>query len=162
MGRGKGGKKSRTQRKHFQESRENVWNSKRPRSDSDPIPFSNPFATQNLAFDHYYKAERQVIANDLDIQRCNLLIHQTKRMCTANLIVTNHEAQHFPGCLLEKHYDKMELDQEAQLLFDRVLCDVPCSGDGTLRKAPDLWRKWYVTKASGSSPAKMFPSFVEM
>ncbi|GLT56738.1 hypothetical protein SLA2020_297580 [Shorea laevis] len=26
-----------------------------------------------------------VIANDLDIQRCNLLIHQTKRMCTANL-----------------------------------------------------------------------------
>jgi len=84
----------------------------------------------------------QVIANDLDIQRCNLLIHQTKRMCTANLIVTNHEAQHFPGCLLEKHYDKMELDQEGQLLFDRVLCDVPCSGDGTLRKAPDLWRKW--------------------
>ena len=28
------------------------------------------------------------------------------------------------------------------LRFDRVLCDVPCSGDGTLRKAPDLWRRW--------------------
>lgn len=24
----------------------------------------------------------------------------------------------------------------------RVLCDVPCSGDGTLRKLPDLWRRW--------------------
>ncbi|RZC12937.1 tRNA (cytosine(34)-C(5))-methyltransferase isoform C [Glycine soja] len=84
-----------------------------------------------------------VIANDLDVQRCNLLIHQTKRMCTANLIVTNHEAQHFPGCRLNRNYERMELDHNiGQLLFDRVLCDVPCSGDGTLRKAPDLWRKW--------------------
>ncbi|KAK7399577.1 hypothetical protein VNO78_10762 [Psophocarpus tetragonolobus] len=84
-----------------------------------------------------------VIANDLDVQRCNLLIHQTKRMCTANLIVTNHEAQHFPGCRLNRNYERMELDNDiGQLLFDRVLCDVPCSGDGTLRKAPDLWRKW--------------------
>ncbi|KAE9601260.1 hypothetical protein Lal_00023711 [Lupinus albus] len=84
-----------------------------------------------------------VIANDLDVQRCNLLIHQTKRMCTANLIVTNHEAQHFPGCRLNRNRERVEPDQHIdQLLFDRVLCDVPCSGDGTLRKAPDLWRKW--------------------
>ncbi|KAK4256674.1 hypothetical protein QN277_006366 [Acacia crassicarpa] len=84
-----------------------------------------------------------VMANDLDVQRCNLLIHQTKRMCTANLIVTNHEAQHFPGCRLNRKHDTMDSDQHiSQLLFDRVLCDVPCSGDGTLRKAPDLWRKW--------------------
>ncbi|CAL0329934.1 unnamed protein product [Lupinus luteus] len=84
-----------------------------------------------------------VIANDLDVQRCNLLIHQTKRMCTANLIVTNHEAQNFPGCRLNRNREKIEPDRHIdQLLFDRVLCDVPCSGDGTLRKAPDLWRKW--------------------
>ncbi|KAK2438515.1 S-adenosyl-L-methionine-dependent methyltransferase superfamily protein [Trifolium repens] len=84
-----------------------------------------------------------VIANDLDVKRCNLLIHQTKRMCTANLIVTNHEAQHFPGCRLKGNSARMKLDHNIhQLLFDRVLCDVPCSGDGTLRKAPDMWRKW--------------------
>ncbi|KAJ6366205.1 hypothetical protein OIU77_002727 [Salix suchowensis] len=81
-----------------------------------------------------------VMANDLDVQRCNLLIHQTKRMCTANLIVTNNEAQHFPGCRADKNGSKaseMEIEpQISQLLFDRVLCDVPCSGDGTLRKAP--------------------------
>ncbi|XVE86813.1 hypothetical protein DITRI_Ditri18aG0064600 [Diplodiscus trichospermus] len=89
-----------------------------------------------------------VLANDLDVQRCNLLIHQTKRMCTANLIVTNHEGQHFPGCRSHKNTSNgseitNKLEQSTtQLLFDRVLCDVPCSGDGTLRKAPDIWRKW--------------------
>jgi multisite-specific tRNA:(cytosine-C5)-methyltransferase len=27
-----------------------------------------------------------------------------------------------------------------------VLCDVPCSGDGTLRKNRAIWRKWRVTE----------------
>jgi len=26
--------------------------------------------------------------------------------------------------------------------FDRILADVPCSGDGTMRKNPDIWCKW--------------------
>lgn len=97
-----------------------------------------------------------VIANDVDVQRCNLLIHQTKRMCSANLIVTNHEAQHFPSCSLTKgciEFSKVgqqELGKSSSALqFDRVLCDVPCSGDGTLRKAPDIWRKWNAGMGNG-------------
>ncbi|GAB4848748.1 hypothetical protein Ancab_003475 [Ancistrocladus abbreviatus] len=95
-----------------------------------------------------------VVANDVDVQRSNLLIHQTKRMCTANLVVTNHEAQNFPGCHLNKHRPlatngAAKMLNINQLLFDRVLCDVPCSGDGTLRKAPDLWRKWNAGMGNG-------------
>jgi len=47
-------------------------------------------------------------------------------MCTANLIVTNNEAQHFPGCRSDKNGPKaseMTFEpQISQLLFDRVLC----------------------------------------
>ncbi|KAF8109611.1 hypothetical protein N665_0094s0077 [Sinapis alba] len=93
-----------------------------------------------------------VVANDVDYKRSNLLVHQTKRTCTTNLIVTNNEGQHFPNCnseralsiASEKYHHPID-----QLLFDRVLCDVPCSGDGTLRKAPDIWRRWNSGSGNG-------------
>ena len=37
-----------------------------------------------------------VLANDSDAQRCNLLVHQTKRMCSPALMVVNHDATQMP------------------------------------------------------------------
>jgi len=74
-----------------------------------------------------------VVANDASLQRANLLTHQCKRSNSPALVVTNHQAQLFPIL-----YD----DRGRKLRFDRILADVPCSGDGTLRKSPDLWKKW--------------------
>ncbi|KAL1190352.1 26S rRNA (cytosine-C(5))-methyltransferase NOP2B [Cardamine amara subsp. amara] len=93
-----------------------------------------------------------VVANDVDYKRSNLLIHQTKRTCTTNLIVTNNEGQHFPNCNLKRTLSTASVINHHpidQLLFDRVLCDVPCSGDGTLRKAPDMWRRWSSGSGNG-------------
>lgn len=37
-----------------------------------------------------------VVANDADFQRCNLLTHQTKRVCSPCLLVVNHGAERLP------------------------------------------------------------------
>ena len=84
-----------------------------------------------------------VVANDADALRCSMLTHQAQRMRSPSIIVTNHDAQAFP--MLNDYNPEC---YDAKVSYDRILCDVPCSGDGTLRKQPDIWRKW--TPASGN------------
>ncbi|KAI8139197.1 S-adenosyl-L-methionine-dependent methyltransferase [Fennellomyces sp. T-0311] len=79
-----------------------------------------------------------VIANDADYKRSYLLIHQLKRLQSPCFVATNHEAQDFPGIRLTDADGKVT----GPLRFDRVLCDVPCSGDGTIRKNEKIWVNW--------------------
>ncbi|ODV92334.1 hypothetical protein CANCADRAFT_84943 [Tortispora caseinolytica NRRL Y-17796] len=74
-----------------------------------------------------------VIANDSDAVRSHMLVHQVKRLASPNLIVSSHDAQLFP---------KIKTESGAFLQFDRVLADVPCSGDATMRKNINVWRDW--------------------
>uniref|UniRef100_A0A671LBG9 tRNA (cytosine(34)-C(5))-methyltransferase n=1 Tax=Sinocyclocheilus anshuiensis TaxID=1608454 RepID=A0A671LBG9_9TELE len=77
-----------------------------------------------------------VIANDVDNKRCYLLVHQAKRLNSPCIMVVNHDASSIP---------RLYFDQDGKkdiLFYDRILCDVPCSGDGTMRKNIDVWKKW--------------------
>ncbi|XP_055715572.1 tRNA (cytosine(34)-C(5))-methyltransferase [Phlebotomus papatasi] len=79
-----------------------------------------------------------VIANDIDNSRCYMLVHQAKRLNSPCFMVTNEDSERFPDLqMTNKASGKSE-----NMQFDRILCDVPCSGDATLRKNPDIWTKW--------------------
>lgn len=82
-----------------------------------------------------------VIANDIDNSRCYMLVHQAKRLNSPCIAITNHNSQFMPNLFVDNDGKREKIE------FDRILCDVPCSGDGTLRKNPDIWLKW--TPANG-------------
>ena len=82
-----------------------------------------------------------VLANDSDYKRSHMLIHQVKRLNSPNFMVVNHDAQLFP---------RIKINGASEYLkFDRILCDVPCSGDGTMRKNVNVWKDFTVGNAIG-------------
>lgn len=91
-----------------------------------------------------------LIANDADYKRAHLLIHQMKRLNSPNLIVTNHDATIFPSIKLPSEIvSEGNAKRGKYLKFDRILSDVPCSGDGTCRKNMTIWQNWNPGNALG-------------
>ncbi|KAI0106303.1 S-adenosyl-L-methionine-dependent methyltransferase [Nemania sp. FL0031] len=93
------------------------------------------------------RATGLLIANDVEYKRCHMLVHQLKRLSSPNLIVTNHDATLFPSLQISRNPENPKVTR--YLKFDRILADVPCSGDGTLRKNADLWKNWQPGNALG-------------
>ncbi|KAI5868574.1 S-adenosyl-L-methionine-dependent methyltransferase [Durotheca rogersii] len=93
------------------------------------------------------RATGLLIANDADYKRSHMLVHQLKRLSSPNLLVTNHDATLYPAIRLPRDPARPEKGQ--YLRFDRILADVPCSGDGTLRKNVNLWKDWQPGNALG-------------
>lgn len=92
------------------------------------------------------RATGMLIANDADYKRSHMLIHQLKRLSSPNMIVTNQDATMYPSLRVPNLEDP---GKPAYLKFDRILADVPCSGDGTLRKNVNLWKDWVPGSALG-------------
>ena len=84
-----------------------------------------------------------LVANDPDPPRAKLLAKQFARSGAAHVVVTCERGEDVAA----------KLNMAGR--FDRVLADVPCSGDGTLRKQPELWRKWREDKGALLQPLQL-------
>ena len=73
-----------------------------------------------------------ILANDISIGRIQILNSNLERCGVMNTIVTRKE-----GLALCK-----KLQKKSNLLFDKILVDAPCSGEGTLRKSPRTFLMW--------------------
>ena len=73
-----------------------------------------------------------IVANELSPQRASWMQHrlhqQSGSSTLSNLIIT---------CADGREFAKMKPNS-----VDYVVCDVPCSGDGTVRKSPKILGKW--------------------
>ena len=83
-----------------------------------------------------------IVANELNPSRAMQLRQRCFQQCgsraLSHLIVTNADGRDFEN--VEKSS------------FDLVICDVPCSGDGTIRRSPDLLYKWSTKNAEKNKP----------
>ena len=86
-----------------------------------------------------------LIANDSDHKRTHLLIHQSARLPSPALMVTNLDASSYPVIKVPNP----TTGKMGSLAFDRILCDVPCSGDGTMRKNMGIWKSWQPMDGNG-------------
>lgn len=94
----------------------------------------------NMPFD--YLTDGLVVANELDTKRANMLVHQVKRLrlLFPFALFTNHDGRYFPDFVLSSN--NAAAAEKEEMRFDKVLCDVVCSGDGTIRKAPHVFKIW--------------------
>jgi 16S rRNA C967 or C1407 C5-methylase (RsmB/RsmF family) len=69
-----------------------------------------------------------VVANDSDPKRAYMLTHQIRRINSPAVFITSCDARHFPVLKYTQNENKVV----SEGIFDRVLADVPCSGDGTM------------------------------
>ncbi len=72
----------------------------------------------------------RLVANDRNLGRLAALRSNAERLGVTNMAVTNRDAREFEPA-------GFAFDQ-----FDRVLVDVPCSGEGTIRKDPTALDDW--------------------
>ena len=69
-----------------------------------------------------------VIANEVVSSRINTLVSNSQRHGSRSCMIVHHDGRHIP-----------KIPGNG---FDRVLVDVPCTGSGTTRKNPEVWKKW--------------------
>ena len=74
-----------------------------------------------------------IIANDPSLGRIRILASNLERCGVTNTIITKRD-----GFILARRLKKFDF------LFDKILIDAPCSGEGTLRSSPKTYQMWNI------------------
>ena len=99
----------------------------------------------------YDKDAGFVVANEVNLKRLDMLVFRIKRMRSffPYALFTSHDASNFP----EVYWDNLLGDGEyREIKFDKILCDVPCTGDGTIRKNPNVLKTWSEANSYSLNP----------
>jgi len=74
-----------------------------------------------------------LIANEVSLGRIKILASNLERCGVSNAIITKKEGAALCGTFKRK-----------KMLFDKILVDAPCSGEGTLRSSPKTYKMWNI------------------
>ena len=72
-----------------------------------------------------------IIANDVSIQRIKILSANLEKIGATNTIITRHDGIQLCDKLKKQNFK-----------FDKILADVPCSGEGNIRVSPRTYLDW--------------------
>eukprot|EP00667_Euglena_gracilis_P003357 EG_transcript_3364 len=106
-----------------------------------PIQGEAPDTTDSLE-----AAGGLLIANDVAPARLRAVLGRVRFQPTVPLVTTCVDARRFPT---------LYVHGRRKLKVDRILADVPCTGDGTLRKNPHIWFTWDVLPALQLHPTQV-------
>jgi len=81
-----------------------------------------------------------LIANDVSIGRISILATNLERCGVSNVIVTRKQG-----------FDLCKKLKQQGFLFDKILLDAPCSGEGTLRSSRGTYEMWNIQSVKNLS-----------
>jgi len=92
-----------------------------------------------------------IIANDIKLDRIKILSANLERCGVSNVVVTRNDGVGLCERMVKRGFK-----------FDKILLDVPCSGEGTLRSSPKTFIMWNlkVVEKLGREQKKLFANAV--
>jgi len=112
------------------------------------------------------KNKGTIIANDANLDRIKILASNTERCAATNTILTRNDGVNLCRKIAESN-KKGEISVRGTLvplMFDKILVDAPCSGEGTIKSTPKTLLMWNINtiKSLSKLQKKLLESAIEI
>ena len=128
---------------HVPWCRDGYYLTSRPNFTFDPLLHAGCYYVQEASSMFLDEVLRQwlpkLFASD-DLPEGSMLFSNEPNPKRASILAENIAKWDWPGCIVTNNYPRDY--RKSKLLFDVVLCDVPCSGEGMFRKDEATIGEW--------------------